>query len=151
MTRPIGVKGVLSPAVGCWIGWLGADAVFWVWASVSFQKSIFSGAPGFQLISLERLCEVKSGDPWTDLLTHLVRVTHAQNSSALAFAKSWPNLNRAARSDGVRVGGQGHIVNSHSVTELSYTVHSRHLISFLYRTPKIPHSSPLWVRYGVCL
>ena len=23
MTRPIGVIGVLSPAVGCWIGWLG--------------------------------------------------------------------------------------------------------------------------------
>ena len=33
MTRPIGVKGVLSPAVGCWIGWLGADGVFWVWSS----------------------------------------------------------------------------------------------------------------------
>ena len=30
MTRPIVVKGVLSPAVGCWIGWLGADAVFCV-------------------------------------------------------------------------------------------------------------------------
>ena len=28
MKRPIGVIGVLSPAVGCWIGWLGADAVF---------------------------------------------------------------------------------------------------------------------------
>ena len=35
MTRPIGVKGVLSPAVGCWIGWLGADAVFWVWRTIS--------------------------------------------------------------------------------------------------------------------
>ena len=31
MSRPIGVKWVLSPAVGCWIGWLGADAVFWLW------------------------------------------------------------------------------------------------------------------------
>ena len=30
MTRPIWVKGVLSPVVGYWIGWLGADAVFWV-------------------------------------------------------------------------------------------------------------------------
>ena len=35
MTRPIGVKGVLSPAVWCWIGWLGADAVFWVWWTMS--------------------------------------------------------------------------------------------------------------------
>ena len=30
MTRPIGVIGVLSPAVGRWIR-LGADEVFWVW------------------------------------------------------------------------------------------------------------------------
>ena len=31
MTRPTRVKGVPSPTVGCWIGWLGADAVFWIW------------------------------------------------------------------------------------------------------------------------
>ena len=31
MTRPIGVIGVRSPAMGSWIGWLGADVVFWVW------------------------------------------------------------------------------------------------------------------------
>ena len=31
MTRPIGVIGVRSPAMGCWIGLLGADGVFWVW------------------------------------------------------------------------------------------------------------------------
>ena len=30
MTQPTGVMWVLVPAVGCWIGWLGADAVFWV-------------------------------------------------------------------------------------------------------------------------
>ena len=30
MTRPTGVMWVLVPAVGCWIGWLEADAVFWV-------------------------------------------------------------------------------------------------------------------------
>ena len=27
MARSTGVIGVISPAVGCWIGWLGADAV----------------------------------------------------------------------------------------------------------------------------
>ena len=31
MTQPTGVMWVPMPAVGCWIGWLGADAVFWVW------------------------------------------------------------------------------------------------------------------------
>ena len=31
MTRPTGVIGVLSTAVGCWIGWLGADSVFCLW------------------------------------------------------------------------------------------------------------------------
>ena len=30
MTQPTGVMWVPMPAVGCWIGWLGADAVFWV-------------------------------------------------------------------------------------------------------------------------
>ena len=33
MAQPTGMTGVmwvLVPAVGCWIGWLGADAVFWV-------------------------------------------------------------------------------------------------------------------------
>ena len=30
MTRPTGVIWVVSPAMGCWIGWLGADAVIWI-------------------------------------------------------------------------------------------------------------------------
>ena len=35
MTRPTGIIGVISPAVGCWIGWLGADAVIWIWMHIS--------------------------------------------------------------------------------------------------------------------
>ena len=31
MTQPTGVMWMPMPAVGCWIGWLGADAVFRVW------------------------------------------------------------------------------------------------------------------------
>ena len=31
MTRPTGVMWVLAPAVLAWIGWLGADTVFWAW------------------------------------------------------------------------------------------------------------------------
>ena len=30
MTRPTGVLGLRSPAVWCWIWWLGADAVIWI-------------------------------------------------------------------------------------------------------------------------
>ena len=38
MTRPTGVMWVLVPAVGCWIGWLGADAVFWVWGPAQHSR-----------------------------------------------------------------------------------------------------------------
>ena len=31
MTRPTGVIWVVSPAMGCWIGWLGADTVIWIY------------------------------------------------------------------------------------------------------------------------
>ena len=30
MTTPTGVIWVVSPAMGCWIGWLGADAMIWI-------------------------------------------------------------------------------------------------------------------------
>ena len=42
MTRPAGVIGVLSPAVGCWIGWLGADTVFWIWCVCLVEGALTS-------------------------------------------------------------------------------------------------------------
>ena len=41
MTRPTGVIGVISLAMWCWIGWLGADAVVWIYGVLQ-DCSIYS-------------------------------------------------------------------------------------------------------------